>query len=79
MVDTMRGDVYSRAWYVLVFFTGLFGLMLAWIVLHRRDGFQPRGLVIWTFIGQIVMVAFVVAVYVWALVAAAMAPFDYLL
>ena len=79
MVDTMRGGVYSRAWYVLVFFTGLIGIMIAWLALHRRDGFNPRGLVIWTLIGQLVIIGFVAAVYMWALVAAIVAPFDYLL
>lgn len=79
MVDTMRAGVYSRAWYILAFFGAFLGLAIAWLVLHRRDGFNPRGLVMWTVAGQFVIVGFVVVVYTWALVASVAAPpFGYL-
>ena len=74
MVDTMRGDVYSRAWYVLVIFMGPVGFVIAWLALHRRDGFDRRGLVIWLWLWMLVMVACVVASFVWALATNA-APF----
>ena len=67
MVDTMRGDVYSRAWYVLAFFSAFAGFAIAWLVLHRRDGFHKRGLFIWSGLGMLVMVGCVAASWVWAL------------
>lgn len=78
MVDTMRGGIYSRAWYALCFFTGPIGIMIAWLSLHQRDGFHPRGLVIWTLIGQLVFVAAMAAAYVGTIVAVATAPFGHL-
>lgn len=54
----MREGVYSRAWYVLVFFVGVLGLAIAWLALHQRDGFHIRGLVIWTVVGHLVWLGF---------------------
>lgn len=76
MVDTMRGGVYSRAWYVLVFFTGPVGFVIAWLILHRRDGFHKRGLLIWLWLWPLAMVACVAASFVWASVTDTV-PFGY--
>ena len=77
MVNTMRGGVYGRAWYVLAFFGGFLGLAIAWLVLHQRDGFHPRGLVMWSVVGQLLWLGLMAAVIIAAGVAGAMESMDY--